>query len=161
MRLPERATAWALCGSTSALLLLGALAFQFVLGYRPCPMCLQERWLHVLVLTCAFTGFIPSVRRRAGTWHDLACICLLYVAAGAGFHHAAVEAGWVAASCGMDDYSAAATTRDILASLPDLPAPSCDNVSWTFMGMSMALWNGLLSALAAGMSIFVVTRKQR
>ena len=31
-------------------LLLGAFAFQFIGGLAPCPMCLWQRWPHVIAV---------------------------------------------------------------------------------------------------------------
>ncbi|MEL6211159.1 MAG: disulfide bond formation protein B, partial [Pseudomonadota bacterium] len=53
-----------LAAAGSALLLLGALAFQYVGGLAPCPMCLWQRWPHLLAVLVGILGVTVLWRQR-------------------------------------------------------------------------------------------------
>ncbi|MFP4520212.1 MAG: disulfide bond formation protein B [Oceanicaulis sp.] len=51
---PDR---WPLAGAAgSAGLLLGALAFEYLGNYPPCPLCIEQRWVHVWALAAGVIG---------------------------------------------------------------------------------------------------------
>jgi len=60
---PDR---WPLVGAAgSGLLLLGALAFEYLGNYPPCPLCIEQRWAHVYVLIAGLAGFAAVYGVRA------------------------------------------------------------------------------------------------
>lgn len=60
---PDR---WPLAGAAaSCLLLLGALAFEHLGNYPPCPLCIEQRWAHVYVLIAGVAGFLAVYGVRA------------------------------------------------------------------------------------------------
>ena len=153
--LPPRRLA-ALLGAGSASLLAAAAVFEHGYGLAPCVMCLWQRWPHWLVAAlgaAALTTGRPAwgaPLHRAGLW--LAAVAL---AAGAGvaFWHAGVELGLLPgpAACGGGvalDGDPAAVLDSLLAS----PPVRCDEVPWSFLGISMAGWNGLISLAMAGLA---------
>ncbi|QDY69006.1 disulfide bond formation protein B [Qingshengfaniella alkalisoli] len=129
----------------SAALLLGALAFQFIGGLAPCPMCLWQRWPHLVavligLLALRFTGaLLPAAGALAAL-----------VTAAIGAYHAGVEQGWWPgpSSCTGD---AGALTGLGGADLLSTDAPTnlvmCDEIVWSLAGISMAGWNAIVSAL--------------
>ena len=66
--------------------------------------------------------------------------------------HAGVEQKWWAglAVCEGGGDDAAVGVDDITKALTQRPAPRCDQIAWSLVGLSMAAWNAVLSlALAA------------
>ncbi|MEQ8405919.1 MAG: disulfide bond formation protein B [Oceanicaulis sp.] len=60
---PDR---WPLAGAVaSAALLLGALAFEHLGNYPPCPLCIDQRWVHVWALIAGVAGFAAMAGVRA------------------------------------------------------------------------------------------------
>jgi len=133
-------TSFAAAGSF--VLLAGAFLFQ-AFGYPPCAMCLWQRWPHVIAITIGVLAFFLPMRA-------LAYLGSLAAAAtsGIGIFHTGVEKDWWEgpSSCtgtgGMDGLSGA----DLLST--DGPrVVMCDVVSWQMLGLSMASWNAVFSAV--------------
>jgi disulfide bond formation protein DsbB len=148
---PARAAPLLLLG-TSGALLLGALAFQFIGGLAPCEMCHWQRWAHLAVLAIALPALLTGKRLLTG----LAILAML-AAAGLGVWHAGIEQKWWP---GVTACAAAATPMAGTSLLDGLAAPlvRCDEIPWSFVGLSMAGWNALISGLAALAAIALLTR---
>jgi len=137
-----------IAGAGSALLLLGALGFQYLGGLAPCPMCIWQRWPHL-------AAAVLSVIAVSVLWHwsrPLAGVgaVLMAVSAGLGLFHAGVEQGWWR---GLESCSAASPTGQsaeaLLAQITAAPIVRCDEIAWDFMGLSMAGWNAIVSLALA------------
>lgn len=130
----------------SAALLGGALAFQHGAGFRPCVLCIWQRWPHALVIALMGLALAPrmpaSVQR---VWIGLAALVLSGGAVIAAYH-VGVEWGWFAgtASC----VGGSASGGDLAAqreALLNTPIVRCDEVVWSLLGISMAGYNLLFS----------------
>ncbi len=144
----------------SAALLLAALAFQFIGGLEPCQLCIWQRWPHLLA-SGAGLAFLIARFRAFGL---LAAVALIAGAAIA-FYHSGVEQGiWEGpATCSASGIDALAG-----ANLLDFTQPvniiSCGEIAWSWLGLSMATWNGLASLVLAGIwatALFQTTRIAR
>lgn len=131
-------------------LLLGALFFQYVLELPPCPLCLWQRYPHiaVVVLSAMALAIGPGSLRP---WL-LALIGLALLAtSGIGFFHAGVEQKWWEglAMCEGAGPGGPISVEDIMKGLNRRPPPRCDQIAWSFLGLSMAAWNGIISLVLA------------
>ncbi|WP_290751206.1 disulfide bond formation protein B [Amaricoccus sp.] len=139
----QRAAIGAATGS--ALLLAAALAFQHLGGYAPCHLCLLQRWPHAIAVVLGLATLVWPRR-------ELALLGALVMAAGAGIAawHAGVEQGWWTGptTCVAPDI-AGLTPEQLLQRILDAPVTRCDEIAWSFLGLSMAAWNGLASAVLA------------
>ena len=145
-----------LLGAGSACMLLAAAVFEHGFGLAPCVMCLWQRWPHWIVavlgaLALAFgrTAAGPALTRSVPGL----MAAVLLAGAGVAFWHAGVELGLLPgpAVCGGSvslEGDAAAVLDNLLAA----PVVRCDEVSWSFLGISMAGWNGLVSLAMAGLA---------
>ena len=130
----------------SLLLLLAAFAFQYLGGLAPCPLCIWQRWPHAVAVALGVLIVLVPGRGLAG----LGPLAML-AGAGIGIYHTGIERGWWAgpASCtapSPGDLDAGALLDQIMAT----PLVLCDEVAWSFLGLSMASWNALAClALAA------------
>ncbi len=136
----DAAAARSLALLVPAALLAGALGSQYLGGLHPCEMCYWQRWPHgaaILLAALAFTAPATSPRGRTLT---LLAATAIAVSGAIGVFHAGVEAGWWegVTTCAT---GAAATLEDILA----VPLVRCDQVQFSFLGLSMAGWNAFLS----------------
>jgi len=136
-----------LAGGGSAALLAAALFFQSI-GYAPCELCILQRWPHlaaaVIAVAIAATGF-----RR--TWAALGLAAAVLATAFAIYHVGVEQAWWAgpsACSGGLGDLSGL-STQDLLARIQSAPVVRCDEPSWYFLGLTMAAWNAILSAVLA------------
>jgi disulfide bond formation protein DsbB len=128
-----------------ALLLGGALGSQYIGGLYPCEMCHWQRWGHYAALAFALASL--ALRRAPAIARPL-----LWAAAAAilssgliGAYHAGVEAGVFEGITRCTSGIGTGSNADILADIMATPLIRCDQVQWSFLGISMAGWNAILS----------------
>lgn len=137
-----------------AALLGGALYLQYVGNLAPCEMCLWQRWPHVaaLVLGLAALAVGPDKRRPLVL---LAAVAVL-VSAGLGVFHAGVEQKWWQGPSACT--SGLKAGADMLKSILAAPVVRCDAIPWSFLGLSLAAWNGVLSWAIGGAGLWLARR---
>lgn len=127
----------------SAVLLAAAFWFQFGQGLAPCPLCIWQRWPHAVAV---LIGVAALFEPRRG----LALLGAVVMLAGTAIaaYHAGVEQGlWQGpTTCAGPADLAGLTTEQLLARIQAAPVVRCDEIAWSFLGLSMAAWNGLVSA---------------
>ena len=124
-----------------ASLLGGALGSQYLGGLAPCEMCYWQRWPHGAAIVLAALAFVVPAHARALTILAAAAIA---VSGAIGVYHAGVEAGIFE---GLT--ACTATGSGSLADIMATPLVRCDQVQFSFLGISMAGWNAVLSLGAA------------
>lgn len=136
-------------GAGSALLLIAALGFQAA-GYAPCELCILQRWPHVAAVVVAGLVWLTGRVRALAVLGMIAA----GAAAGVALYHVGVEMTWWAGpshcSSGIGDLSRM-SAQDLMTRLQSAPVVRCDEVAWSFLGVSMAGWNAILSAGLAGL----------
>jgi disulfide bond formation protein DsbB len=135
-------------------LLGGALFSQYVGGLHPCEMCLWQRWPHGFAILVAALAFLfPASSRNARLFTALAAIAIA-VSGAIGVYHAGVELKlWEGLTrCSTNG----ALTLD---ELMKVPLVRCDQIQFTFLGISMAGWNAILSLGAASLIAMLLGRK--
>ena len=136
------------------LAVIGYVLFaQYVQGYQPCELCLRERLPWYALLAVELWGLIrPS---REVLW--LIGLILL-VAAGLGAHHAGVELRWWPGPQACTGTSGADTIEELRRMMQAAPVVRCDEVDWTFLGLSMADYNFLVSAAGAILALVAASK---
>jgi len=130
-------------------LLGGALGSQYIGGLQPCEMCYWQRWPHgaaIVLAALAFTGAEDSQRSRVLTLLAAAAIA---ISGAIGVYHAGVELKIFEGVTSCTTTASAATTAELLEQLMRVPLVRCDQVQWSFLGISMAGWNAIISLTAA------------
>lgn len=134
-----------LAAAGSAGMLSAAFAFQHLAGMVPCPMCVWQRWPHAVALALGLLLLAPALREARA----LRVLGALVMAAGAGLAlwHVGVEQDWWQgpSTCALGVRSAMDVDQ-LLDSILQAPIVRCDEVAWRLWGVSMAGWNGLVSA---------------
>ena len=144
-----------------AALLAGALGSQYYGGLYPCEMCHWQRWPHYAALALALLSFAmrgQPDRGRSFVW--LAALAI-FASGAIGVYHAGVEAGIFE---GLTTCSAAlsgGSSADILADIMATPLVRCDQIQWSFLGISMAGWNAILSIGSASVISWLSLRRPR
>lgn len=152
---PSRLAQW-LAVAVPGGLLLGALGFQLIGGLAPCEMCLWQRWPHVAAVGIAALSLALPRQARALTL--LAALAI--AASGAiGLFHAGVEQGWWEGLSTCSTVATGATPDELLKSILATPLIRCDQIPWSFLGLSLAAWNAVISLLSAG-AIAWLTQKR-
>ena len=131
-----------ICGAISASLYAGALWFQYFGGLMPCSLCLWQRWPHIIIVLLAVIALFARMPRLILSAIAITGAISVILAT----YHAGVE--WQLWS-GPGGCTANLTNSGDLTSLTDsLLSKSvvrCDEVAWSFLGLSMAGWNSLFS----------------
>ena len=131
-----------MCGGISASLYAGALWFQYVGGLMPCSLYLWQRWPHIIIVLLTVIALFVRMPRLVLTAIALTAATSVILAA----YHAGVE--WQLWS-GPGGCTASLNNSGDLTSLTEsllaTPVVRCDEVAWSFLGLSMAGWNSLFS----------------
>ncbi|KQU05265.1 disulfide bond formation protein DsbB [Methylobacterium sp. Leaf469] len=132
--------------------LAAALYFQFVLGYVPCKLCLEERIPYYAAIPLGILALVlPERLSRVAL--GLAALGLLY-GAGLSVYHAGAEwALWAGPTdCGGGTGAAPATVTDFRATLETTRVADCSTAAWRFLGVSLAGWNAVVAFVLASIS---------
>ena len=141
-------------------LLGGALGSQYLGGLHPCEMCYWQRWPHGLAILLAAGAFTaPAESQRSRTLTLLAAAAIA-VSGLIGAYHAGVELGIFEGFTTCTATARGATTADLLKEIMKTPLVRCDQVQFSFLGISMAGWNAILSIGGAAL-IASLTLKAR
>ena len=142
-------------------LLLGALGSQYLGGLHPCEMCYWQRWPHgaaILLAGLAFTA--PSASQRARMLTMLAALAIA-VSGAIGVYHAGVEIGVFEGITTCTAMATGGTTEDLLRQITKAPIIRCDQVQFSFLGISMAGWNAILSLGGTAVILFLLSKARR
>lgn len=143
-------------------LLAGAYGFQYVWdNLIPCEMCWWQRWAHFAALPFALAAVLLAGRMKDGgrilVW--LAALAI-FVSGAIGFWHAGIELKLLP---GVTECTAELTgsATDMLKSVFDRPLVRCDEVQWSWLGISMAGWNAIVSTLSALAILWLSLRRPK
>jgi disulfide bond formation protein DsbB len=153
----QQARALALLVPTA--LLAGAYGSQYLGGLHPCEMCYWQRWAHF-----AAAGFALAALAMAGAadkGRSLVWLGALAILAsgGIGAYHAGVELDIFQGLTRCSTVSGG--SGDILADIMAQPLIRCDEVQWSFLGISMAGWNAIVSVGFGLLILWLSLRRPR
>lgn len=150
-------TGWrwpALALAASALMLAAAHTFETFWGLAPCPLCLRQREVYWALIAMTLTGltwwrFVPKRRFLVALNVLIGLVFVVGVIVAA--YHAGVE--WAifpppsGCSAGPPVDPFAMGDLDQVFELP-----ACNDAPFYILGLSMAGWNGVISAILAAIS---------
>ncbi len=128
--------------------ILAALAFEYIGGYAPCPLCLMQRWAYYAAIPVLFLAMALSAESpRVAAFLYLAVALAFLANAGLGVYHAGVEwKFWP----GPETCAVAAATPPSAAELlsgMENRVVACDEAAWRLFGLSFAGWNAVISVM--------------
>src|SRR3954453_21671049 len=136
------AAAAILIAVVGAATILGAWFFQYVLGLKPCPLCLEQRYPYYFAIPLAIMVLLGE---QVGSSRKVLLGALGAIALGMiwnaalGTYHAGVEWKWWA---GPQDCSGPldnlGSVTDLLRQLETMSPVRCDEAAWRFLGISLA-----------------------
>jgi disulfide bond formation protein DsbB len=141
-----------LMGAGALALLLGALGFQYVAHLAPCEMCHWQRWPHIAAALIGLVGV--AVWKKDARILTIVTIALITVSGLIGAYQAGMQWGILPGpeACTVEH-------AYVLGSGAPPPEVSCNAVTWSLFGLSLAAYNALLSFLIAGMGALLLSRK--
>ena len=142
-------------------LLGGALGSQYIGGLHPCEMCYWQRWPHAFAIVAAAVAFTaPAESTRSRNLTLLAALAIA-VSGIIGVYHAGVETGIFEGITTCTALGAGGSTADLLKQITQAPLIRCDQVQWSFLGISMAGWNAILSLGGTAAILLLVVKGGR
>ena len=139
-----------------------ALLFQYVGGYAPCVLCHYQRWPHIAVIALAVLAVLLWRRRAGGPPKAFGLVCAAILLAGlaVSLYHVGVEQGVFAGPTSCSNVVAGAlSVEELRERLTAAPIVRCDEIVWSFLGLSMAAWNAVICFALAGYAIIMGLRK--
>ena len=147
------------------LLLNGILAFsilslsiayfiQYVLGHKPCNLCIIERIPYIAAIILISLIFILNRYQKI-----ISSLILIFFIFGAvvSFYHFGIEQGFFSESLVCDlDNSRPLNKEDLLNQLKKTEIVSCKDVTFRFLGLSLATINTIISLILSGIIIKVI-----
>ncbi|WP_421790535.1 disulfide bond formation protein B [Hyphobacterium sp.] len=145
----------------SALILGGAYVFEYGFGYAPCPLCLDQRYIHMAAIAAGLIGFLALRLEAVKPFAMWVCLIIgaifLYSAGFAGWH-AGIEYGWWEGPASCSTAGPLSISADDLFAVMDGTATGvvpCGVAAWTLFGISMAGYNALMSFGLAMISFYL------
>ncbi len=139
-------------GAVSLALILGALGFQYLIHLVPCEMCHWQRWPLIAAAVIGLIG-VQVLQKNARL---LAALCVLLAALSGGI--ALYQTGM---QLGILPGPAACTVAHAYVMGSNAPPPevSCNVVTWSLFGLSLAAYNAIFSLGTAVIGAFMLVRK--
>jgi disulfide bond formation protein DsbB len=136
--------------------IVGALGFEHIGGYAPCPLCLEQRYAYYAGAPLLFAALVMlsagELRWAAGLF---LLVSLAFLAnAGLGVYHAGAEWGfWPGPSTCAGTQTITTSAANMLESLQATSVIRCDEAALRIFGVSLAGWNALVSIFVFGMCL--------
>jgi disulfide bond formation protein DsbB len=143
----------------AAATIVAALAFQYIGGYAPCPICLEERYAYYFAIPVAALAVLLARGEATGIARILLLVIALAFVANVGLavFHAGVEWKWWP---GPTECSGAFDLKWGEGGVVDTPVIRCDEASFRFLGLSFAGWDALVSAFIALVALWGAAQKR-
>jgi len=132
-----------------------AYYIQYVLGHKPCNLCLIERIPYIsAVILISFIFIIKKFEKM------IAGIVMLLFIFGAviSFYHVGIEQGFFSESlvCDLSNTKENLSKEDLLKQLKSKTAVSCKDVTFRILGFSLATINTIISIILSGIMFKVI-----
>ena len=132
-----------------------AYYIQYVLGHKPCNLCLIERIPYISAVILVSLMFIIKKFEKliSGT-------VMLFFIFGAviSFYHVGIEQGFFSESlvCDLGGANESLSKEDLLKQLENKTVVSCKDVTFRLLGLSLATINTVISILLSGIMLKVI-----
>ena len=132
-----------------------AYFIQYILGHEPCNLCLIERIPYLASVILISLIFIINKFEKI-----TAIILLLFFLFGfvISFYHVGIEQGFFSESlvCDLKEFSNNLSKEDLLKQLENNTPVSCKDVTFRFLGLSLATINTVISVVLSAIMINVI-----
>jgi len=138
-------------------LLGGAYGFQYVWAHLwPCEMCWWQRYAHFAAIPFAILALLAGRMKDGGRIFVWLAALAIFVSGAIAFYHAGVE---LKIFTGFTQCTASSSSLEEV--MNNLNMVRCDDVQWSWLGISMAGWNAILSILGALTIAWLSLRKPK
>ena len=134
--------------------LIAAYFIQYILGHKPCNLCLIERIPYFASIILISLIFILNKHEKIIT-----LIVSLFFIFGAiiSFYHFGIEQGFFSESlvCDLSNGNKAASAQDLLKQFKKVTV-SCKDVTFRVLGLSLATFNTIISLIISAILLKIV-----
>ena len=131
-----------------------AYFIQYVLGHKPCNLCIIERVPYIAAIILISLIFILNKYQKI-----ISSLILIFFIFGAvvSFYHFGIEQGFFSESLVCDlGNSRPLNKEELLNQLKKTEIISCKDVTFRFLGLSLATINTVISLILSGIIIKVI-----
>ena len=132
-----------------------AYYIQYVLGHKPCNLCIIERIPYISAVILVSLIFIIKKFEKV-----IAGIVMFFFVAGAiiSFYHVGIEQGFFSESlvCDLESSNENLSKEDLLKQLESKTAVSCKNVTFRLLGFSLSTINTMISIFLSVIMLKVI-----
>ena len=131
-----------------------AYFIQYVLGHKPCNLCIIERIPYIAAIILISLIFILNKYQKI-----ISSLILIFFIFGAAvsFYHFGIEQGFFSESLVCDlGNNQPLNKEDLLNQLKMVEIISCKDVTFRFLGLSLATINTIISIILSGIMIKVI-----
>ena len=131
-----------------------AYFIQYVLGHKPCNLCIIERIPYIASIILISLIFILNKYQKI-----ISILILIFFIFGAvvSFYHFGIEQGFFSESLVCDLGNGQPLNKeDLLNQLKKTEIVSCKDVTFRFFGLSLATINTVISILLSGIMVKVI-----
>jgi disulfide bond formation protein DsbB len=143
----------AIVAVVGTLTICGFFFFQYVLGYPPCPLCLDQRnayYVSVPLAALLWLGANHGASSKVMTAGFVVIALAMLWNTGLSAYHAGVEwKFWLGPTDCSGPINSFGSASDMLKQLQDIRIVRCDEASWRFLGISLAGYDVLVSLFLA------------
>ena len=131
-----------------------AYFIQYVLGHKPCNLCVIERIPYIVAII--FISLIFILNKYHKIIYSLILIFFVFGAV-VSFYHFGIEQGFFSESLVCDlGNSQPLNKEELLNQLKKTEVVSCKDVTFRFLGLSLATINTIISLILSGIMIKVI-----
>ena len=132
-----------------------AYFIQYIMGHKPCNLCMIERIPYISAVILISFFFIVNKFEKIIT-----VILMFFFMFGAGisFYHVGIEQGFFSESfmCNLGVSNEGLSKEELLRQLESKAVVSCKEVTFRFLGLSLATINTVISILLSGIMLKVI-----
>ncbi len=132
-----------------------AYFIQYVLGHKPCNLCIIERIPYIAAIILISLVFILNKYQKI-----ISSLILIFFIFGAvvSFYHFGIEQGFFSESlvCDLGGNNENLSKEDLLKQLESKTVVSCKDVTFRIFGLSLATINTVISVLLSGIMFKVL-----
>ena len=136
-----------------------AYFLQYVLGYKPCNLCIIERIPYIASIILISLIFILNKYHRI-----ISSLLLIFFVFGAlvSFYHFGIEQGFFSESLVCDlGLNQPLNKEKLLNQLKEKEIVSCKDVTFRFLGLSLATINTIISIVLSGIMVVIVKNYEK
>jgi disulfide bond formation protein DsbB len=129
----------------------GFFFFQYVLGYPPCPLCLEQREAYYAAVPLAallwLGGHYGASRKVLVAGFAVIAAVMLWNSGLAGYHAGVEWKFWPGPQDCSGPINNFGSAKNLINTLNNISIVRCDQAAWRFLGLSLAGWDVLVSLM--------------